>query len=274
MDVGLSHALTIDGASIGANWVTFNPKLITGKEHKIMFFDKVLKLEEVFKVIKTPILTTSKFDGEFISSGYSGDVEIFKSNYQVKVKPNAPVEIRTFVYLSDGVPWAMCTLDKTTTIKQNVDTVFLFSSTLKVMNNKELTKNTIISKDDNYEIKYSASIAALKNRISRLTTSQAIGVTSTNKEITDVLENGDPIANNLKNITANVDDGLLSISMKSTAINTLDNIKAVYINLFWNVGIVLYFEKSSNYQSKNHNGLSVCFGDEVNLGFEINFKEV
>lgn len=271
MDIGLSHIITVNGDMIKAFWDTFNPNLALGTKHEILIFDEDLELDTLFDKLED-CLVREEFVGNFILNEKNETIERYVANYQIELNTEETgVVAKNFVFVSDGKPWAICRLEEAVPIKPNIDTVFAFESTVIVNNKDNISTNPWNINVTKFNIKYAARVTAgnVGSKFVITSTDKALYGTPSDQEIMN------SIVNKGKEVHPNFVFGEGKIGIKLVATSKFDvvGVKAIFIRILWNIGILVYID-SVEWSGNKLENLTLVRGHQLQLMFGINFKEV
>lgn len=273
MDIGLSHLITVNGEAIKAYWDTFNPNLSLGSEHEILVFAGDIELDNLFGDLSN-CLTKQTYLGEFTLAEKTDTLEKFTASYNISLLPrNTGVNVKTFVFTSAGIPWAICKLDKAVAIKKDVKTTFFFASTLSVNNKVDIAKKPWTIEVDKFTIKYAAKVVSMPKDDSaqfvKLSTKGALNENSTDEDIRQAL-----IKEGFYRDTLFIfDKGKIGIQLNAQSNTDISSVKAIFIRVLWNMGIMIYID-SVKWGGNELPNLTLVKGHQLKLVFAINFKEL
>ena len=271
MDIGLSHVITVNGELVHAYWDTFNPNLAMGKLHEIAIFEEDLALTDVFAKLDD-CLVREEYEGEFNLSEKTETVERYIARYQIELNTDETgINIRNFVFISDGKPWAICRLDKAIPVKPNIDTIFAFESNLLVNNKDNLSTTPWEINVSKFNIRHAA-------RISTADVGDKFVLVSTDKNIYDQptdIAIAKSIETTGKEIFPNfvLADGKIGIKLTAKSKSDIVGVKAIFIRILWNIGILVYID-SVEWNGNKLNNLTLVRGHQLQLLFGITFREV
>ena len=271
MDIGLGHIITVNGDMIKAYWDTFNPNLALGRKHEILIFDEDLALDGLFDKLEHCIVR-EEFIGNFILDSKDETIERYVAKYQIELNTEETgVVARNFVFVSDGRPWAICKLAEAVPIKPNIDTVFAFESTVIVNNKDNISKDPWNINVTKFNIKYAARVTAgnVGTKFVIASTDKTIYGTPTDQEIMN------SIVNKGKEIFPSLvfDAGKIGIKLVASSKFDVVGVKAIFIRILWNIGILVYID-SVEWNGNKLENLTLVRGHQLQLMFGINFKEV
>lgn len=271
MDIGLSHLITVNGDIVNAYWDTFNPNLAMGKNHEIYIFDEDIALTDIVDRLDD-CLVKEKYIGEFNLTEKNETVEKYTAKYQVELNTDETgVVVKNFVFVSDGKPWAICKLDNAVPIKPSINTIFAFESNLIVNNKDNIAVNPWNISVGKFSIKYAARIntANVGEKFVLSTTDKNIYNHPTDKAIADSIETtGKEIFPSFV-----IGGGKIGIKIVAKSKTDVVGVKAIFIRILWNIGILVYID-SVEWNGSQLNNLTLVRGHQLQLMFDINFKEV
>ena len=273
MDIGLSHLITVQGEAIKAYWDTFNPNLSLGTNHEILVFEGDVNLDQVFDEIPS-CLTKQNYSGQFQLVDKTETMERFEANYSISLLPkNAGINVKTFLFTSNGTPWAICSLEKAVAIKKGVNTVFNFTSTINVNNKLNIAKNPWAIDVGKFNIKYAGKVTAVE--VARnsdfvfLSASKTLNNDSSDDDIRRAI-----VDNSVAVETPYIfEDGRVGIKLVAKSNTDVVGIKAIFIRVLWNMGILIYID-SISWAGNTLPNLTLVKGHQLKLTFGINFKEL
>lgn len=268
MNIGISNIVTANGSLIELNWNTFNPDHASGKVHEILAFNREVKLSEVFTVAEECVVR-SEYACNFELFNSNEKVEQYKAIYSITLNADQSSErIRSFLFLSDGEPWALCTMNEDVFVQPNIPTKFRFESSIFVYNAQSLVKAVTKSKPINYAVKVGVMPYQETDIVS--TIDGRITGKSTDLEILDILEStAQPF-----NAQLISQDGKVGFEIEPASRLEVKGIKALFIRILWNMGVLIYFKDTNIKDTGVKEGLTIDRGQYLKLLFSLNLKEV
>lgn len=271
MNIGLSNLITVDGIEIKAFWNTFAPSLAVGRTHELCFYSIDVDITRLMDY-EADIVGRSEFVGKFSLAETQENVETYSSEYGVKLTCEDGIEqIKSIVFFSDGVAWAICNLEKPVQIKQGVITEFNFVSYMIINNKINLAKDPWYGKIRKFDVRYGVKLTATDLHQGILYTSNGVGLNS-NSEDKDIVR-----AINLSHEhhlpIMNVKDGNIVINIKAVDNKEYNNIKVFFIRILWNMGILVYID-SVIFDGVKLDSLTLVKGQQINFQFGFKFTEI
>lgn len=270
MDIGLSHVITVNGEIYNAYWDLFNPNQAIGNVHSIMIFEEDIPLDSLFQRLDEAIATET-IQGSFYLKDKTQSMYKFDANYSVFIEAlDEDIDVKQFVFVSDGVPWTLCKLDKPVTVRANTEAVFTFTSTVLVNNNDNIATNLWNINVDKFNIKYAAMVHPVEefSRNVLASSSKALMDDPSDNVIAVALKNGVELKPDYI-----LEPGKIGIHIKAKTRNDVVGVKAIFIRILWNLGIMIYID-SVTYGGVKIDSLTLARGHELTLVFGLNFKEV
>lgn len=269
MDIGLSHVITVDGQIFKAEWDVFNPNLAVGNVHEIKIFEEILPLEGLYDRLDECI-ASENYLGRFYLAEKDQQLYTFKANYNIGIEAlDDDIQVWSFVFVSDGRPWALCTLEKAVPIRAGRTALFEFASSVVVNNSENLAKNLWDISVGKFKIKYSAMVYPVEEftRNVLATKSSALYLDPTDDVIATTLQNGEELHPQYILLP-----GKIGIKLVAKTKSDVVGVKAIFIRILWNLGIMVYID-SVEYESVKLNNLTLARGHQLQLLFGLNFKE-
>lgn len=270
MDIGLSHVITVDGDVFNAHWDVFNPNLAVGNIHEIKVFEEALTLEQVYNSLDDYI-ASSNYHGRFYLAERNQDIYTFKANYAINIQAmEEDVRVRTFLFISDGRPWAICILEKDVLINSMQTSIFEFVSSVVVNNSSNISENLWDITVDKFNIKYAAMIYPVDEfeRNVVATASPTLMNKPTDDDIANLLMSGFELQP--KYI---LEPSKIGIEITAKTRDEVVGVKAIFIRILWNLGIMVFID-SVNFGGMTLNNLTLARGHKLRLVFGLNFKEI
>ena len=271
MDIGIGHVITANGVVINAFWDTFNPNLALGEKHEIAIFEEDIELKDIFNKVDD-CLVREEFVGQFSLSSRRDTIETYTANYQVELATDeVNVRVKNFVFLSDGRPWAICRLADFVDIKPSITTIFAFKSSVIVNNKLDIATNPWTEKVDKFSIQYAAMVSAVERPHGLVLASKSKDLYN---DVTDA-----KIVNAINKDAIEVFPEFISVGNKigiQVEAKTNDDvmgIKAIFIRILWNMGILIFINHVEWDGNKLEN-LTLVKGHKLKLLFGIDFKEI
>ena len=271
MDIGIGHVITANGVVINALWDTFNPNLALGEKHEIVIFEEDIELKDIFTKLDD-CLVKEQFVGKFSLSSRRDTIETYTANYQIELATDAAnVRVKNFVFLSDGRPWAICRLADFIDVKPSITTVFAFESSIVVNNKLDIASNPWTEKVDKFSIQYAAMVSAVD-------LDDGLVLASKSKDLYKAVTD-EKIIKAINNQSVEVFPDFISVGNKigiQVEAKTNDDvvgIKAIFIRILWNMGILIFINHVEWDGNKLEN-LTLVKGHKLKLLFGIDFKEI
>ncbi len=270
MDIGLSHVITVDGEVFNAYWDVFNPNLALGNVHEIKIFEEVLPLETLYQRLDDCI-ATENFLGRFYLANKNQQMYTYKADFNIGVEAlDEDIKVWSFVFVSDGRPWALCNLEKAVTIRAGREALFEFQSSVTVNNNSQLITNLWDINVGKFNIKYSAMIHPVEEFTKNVlaSKSRALYNQPDDQTIATVLQNGFELKPEYI-----LQPGKIGIKLRAKTKTDVAGVKAIFIRILWNLGIMVFID-SVEYEGIKLDNLTLARGHQLQLLFGLNFKEI
>lgn len=269
MNVGLSNLITVDGKNIKVFWNTFDPNKIAGKNLTLAFYSERVRLESLDDY--TPVIKDVGFNGRFHLAKTDENVETYVSTCKVVVNPPFDSRIKTVIFYSDGIPWSMCEFEEFVHINARVETIFSFETNLIINNMVGIATNPWSGNIGKFLAKYAVKITAtdkrdgvlwvLKNTFKDNKPTDEQIVQAINKEGIGMLPSNFYV------------DDKFHIHITSTKENNFSGVKAIFIRILWNIGILIYVDEVS-FDGTTLDNLTIVSGQEVRFSFGLKFTEI
>lgn len=270
MDIGLSHVITVDGEVFNAYWDVFNPNLAVGNVHEIKIFEEVIPLESLYQRLDECI-ATENFLGRFYLAEKNQQLYTYKADFNIGVESvDQDIRVWSFVFVSDGRPWALCNLEKAVNIRAGREALFEFQSSVVVNNNSNIAENLWNINVGKFAIKYSAMIHPVEEFTKNVlaSKSRALYTPQTDEMIATVLQNGFELFPEYI-----LEPGKIGIRLRAKTKTEVAGVKAIFIRILWNLGIMVFID-SVEYEGRKLDNLTLARGHQLQLLFGLNFKEV
>lgn len=270
MDIGLKHIITADGDLIPANWNTFNPNLAVGGTQEIRIYDFDISIDKIYSELNNNFISQD-FTGHFYLGTSNQSFQQFIAEYSVTVNAQDNLQVKTFIFLSDGDPWAICSLGSPIQINANHSVIFDFTSTVAVYNNTSLTSNIWTSDLGEFKLNYSAMVYPVDEYIKKMIISSSPALNQANladADISSILAAGTEFIPDYVN-----ENGKIGVNIVAKSKNDIKGVKAIFIRLLWNLGIMIYID-SMNTQGVITSGLSMNRGHKLKLVFGVDFQDI
>lgn len=273
MDIGLSHLITVNGEHVRAYWDTFNPNLSLGVNHEILVFADDIDLDSVFTALPTCLIKQS-YEGKFSLVEKNDTVERYLAKYNISLlTKSTDTAVKTFLFTSSGVPWAICRLETAVAIKKDIKTTFFFESAILINNKNNITNELWDVNIDKFNIKYAARVSDIvltdPTTFIVMSMDPTLNETSSDEQVRkSIIEKGVKM-----DIPYIFEDGKIGIKVVAKTDNDVVGVKAIFIRILWNMGILIYMDsvKWATYQLPN---LTLAKGHQLKLVFGITFKEL
>lgn len=273
MDIGLSHLITVDGELVKAYWDTFDPNLSLGSAHEILVFSEDIPLTELFDRLPEAI-TKQRYNGTFEKASREDTIEGFTAKYNISfLTEHSGINVKQFIFTSNGIPWAMCSLETPVAIKKNIKTTFFFESTLTVNNKGGIATNLWNIDVGKFNINYAARIANIDKRDGDkfviISDDPVLETKPTDEVIRKTIEEKGVFVD-----TPYVfEDGQIGIKLISKTGKDVVGVKAIFIRVIWNIGILIFID-TVRWGNTHLPNLTLVKGHQLKLTFVINFKEI
>lgn len=270
MDIGLSHAITVDGEVIKATWTTFNANHAMGAKQEILIFENDVDLVDLYAKLDDNIARI-EFNGNFNLIKAERTLHTFQANYSVEVGADEiGFNVKCFVFVSDGNPWAMCSLEHAIIVAADRDVVFDFTSMVVVNTNGALSASSLNLGNDKVKLAYNHSIGVVNKVTDMVVASNDPTLYSapTDEVILTSLEHGraiDPVVNR--------DGEVVEVFFNTRSNHQFNGLKAIFVRILWNLGIIIYVQSFSCLKVDYVN-LTLKKGQQFKLKFALNFKEL
>ena len=270
MNIGMSQLLTIDGIAVPTKWTTIDANIAKGKEHSVLIFSDNIDITKLTASLDDAI-AEQPFTAMFAFKSKEQNLTTYTAQFEVAVKSLDPFEVRAFVLICDGKPWAICNLESEVKVKENVKTYFDFEFDLTLLENIGfITAPWTINAGVDSKIVFGATTGILDTIEHDVVVSKSknINEKSTKDDIINCLNQGTGYKPNHYTVGEYV-----KLRLRSKNNNDVVGFKALFIRILWNLGIVVYIS-SSKIGEETFDNLTLREGKQMEFSYKVSFEEL